>query len=366
MTVPTVVVVGSGSLAASVCAALATTAGLPLRVVVAARGDSAGELCQLAATQAALAGREVRFRALTTGPDMRAALPELIRQEAPDGVLLCASHQSPWERRAAPSAWTALVGRAGFGVTLPLQADLAVVAGRAAAECGSWFVNACFPDAVNPVLAALRVPVLCGIGNVALLAASLQARLGLPDQRRLLLVGHHVHLNPPGPAGEALGWLDDEPLNGVTEALAGQRACDRSALNQVTGQAGAMLIDALANRTELDTSLPGVAGLPGGYPVRISDGRVTLRLPAGLSRAEAVAANQRWSYADGIVVEGGRVSFAPPAAAALREAEPGWENADFPADLTPEVCRRLLALRERLRRTPAGASAGPEGNGGAR
>ncbi|MFF1912959.1 hypothetical protein ACFVYE_15235 [Streptomyces sp. NPDC058239] len=364
--VPTVVVIGGGSLAASVCAALATAAGPPLQVVVAARGESVGQLCGLAGTRAALAGRAVRFRPRTTGPDMGAALPEVIRQEAPDGVLLCASHQSPWERRGAPSAWTALLGRGGFGLTLPLQADLAVVAGRAAAECGSWFVNACFPDAVNPVLAALRVPVLCGIGNVALLAASLQARLGLPDQRRLRVVGHHVHLNPPGPAGEALGWLDDEPLDGVTAALAGQRACDRSALNQVTGQAGAMLIDALASGSELDTSLPGVAGLPGGYPVRISGGRVTLRLPAGLSRAEAVAANQRWSQADGIVVEGGRVRFAPAAAAALAEAEPGWEPGEFPAERTPDVCRRLLALRERLRRTPAGPSAVPKGNGGAR
>ncbi|MFE7460350.1 hypothetical protein [Streptomyces sp. NPDC057554] len=364
MTAPTVLVIGSGSLASAVCAALATASGPPLRVVVAARGESAVHLCRLAGTRAALAGRAVRFRPRTTGPDLRAALPEVIRREAPDGVLLCASHQSPWERRAEPSAWTALLGRGGFGLTLPLQADLAVVAGRAAAASGSWFVNACFPDAVNPLLAALRVPVLCGIGNVALLAASLQSGLGLPDQRRLRVVGHHLHLNPPGPAGEALGWLDDELLDGVTAALAGQRACDRPSLNQVTGQAGAMVIDALASGSELDTSLPGVAGLPGGYPVRISGGRLTLRLPTGLSPEEAVAANQRWSRADGVVVGNGRVRFAPAAAAALAEAEPGWETEEFEAARTPEVCARLLTLRERLRRVPAGPSGGPEGPSG--
>jgi hypothetical protein len=349
------VVVGSGSLARAVCYGLAAVVEQPVDVVVAARAaGKAAEVCYVAGTRAALGGRPVAFRPAVADPARADEVAELLWRTAPAGVLLCASTQSPWERLQAPSAWTALLERAGFGLALPLHAELALVVGRAVAEAApqAWFVNACFPDAVNPLLAAAAVRVLCGIGNVALLAASLQAALGLEGQRQLEVLAHHVHLHAPGrPDEEALAWCDDAPVEAVSKLLAAQRAAARAELNHVTGYAGAVVLRDLLAGSEAATSLPGPLGLPGGYPVRLRGGRLALRLPPGLGETEAVAFNQRAALRDGAVVEGGRVRFGPAVQAELRPLAPdlvgGFRVADAAA-----AAAALHRLRDRLRTQP--------------
>lgn len=349
-----IVVIGTGALARSTCYSLATACSVPARVDVVGRDPGRiDEVCYVAGARAAVTGRPVRF-VPGTG-DLEAALtaPDL------DGVLVCASTQSPWERRTEPSAWTALLGRAGFGLTLPFQAELALPAGRllAARTPRPWLLNACFPDAVNPLLAALGVPVLAGIGNVGLLAASAQAALGLPDQSRLRLVAHHVHLHAPAPgAAEALAWVDDEPVADPGSLLAAQRATDRAELNHVTGHTAALLITALLAGTPLDTHLPGPHGLPGGYPVRLHGTTLTLRLPPGLDEPSVVAFNERAALADGVTVDrdpGGWVRFAPAASAELAELAPDLA-AGFPVADLDSATAELGALRDRLRAEPAG------------
>lgn len=346
---------GTGGLARAVCYSFATACPAPVDVVVVGRGEAkARQLAYVASTRAACGGAtDVRFEAATDlePTDLETALREV------DGVLVCASSQSPWERLTAPSAWTALVGRAGFGLTLPFQADLALRAGRllAGRTPRPWLLNACFPDAVNPLLAALGVPVLAGIGNIALLAASTQAALGLPDQRRLRMLAHHVHLHAPATdlaEEDVLGWLDDEPVRAPGELLAAQRATDRTELNHVTGHAAALLLAALLTGTPVDTHLPGPLGLPGGYPVHLHGTDLELRLPPGMSRAEAVAVNQRSAAADGVVVDGERVWFGPRATAELDLVAPVLAGGFSAGDLVSATAE-LNLLRERLRGQPA-------------
>ncbi|MEV2271297.1 hypothetical protein [Nonomuraea africana] len=355
---PTLVVIGTGGLARGLCYALATTTRIPLDVVVVGRRqERAAEVCYVAATRAALAGAPVAFHPKTADLSSDDALADLLSRLAPDGLVLVASSQSPWERTTAPSAWTSLVKHAGFGLTLPFQAELALRAGRALAAVrpAAWFVNACFPDAVNPVLAATGVPVLCGVGNVGLLAASLQAALDLPDQRRLHVLAHHAHLHAPhGPdepdgadePDEAMAWLDGEPVAGTGKLLAAQRAADRAELNHVTGLSAATLVLGLLSGAQTDTSLPGPLGLPGGYPVRLTGARLELRLPAGLALEDAVAFNQRCAIRDGVVVDGERVRFTGPAHAEL----------DLPADFhvaeLHQITGQLHQLRAQLRDRP--------------
>jgi hypothetical protein len=399
---PVLVVIGTGRLARVVCYSLAVLHPGALRVVVIGRRlGAAVEVCHVASARAAATGRgaTVRFdpRAAEGGSlDDLATLATLVDLadrgdgESPAGVLLCASTQSPWERLAAPSAWTALVERAGFGITVPFQAELALAVG-ARVPRDAWLVNACLPDAVNAVLAASGVPVLCGVGNVGLLAAGLQTALGLPDQRRLRVLAHHVHLHEPANAeDEAMAWCDDEPIE-VGALLATQRATSRPELNQVTGLTAALLVSALLSGTELQTSLPGPLGLPGGYPVRLKASedasedaaadaadaadartdaadartdaatdvettrRLELRLPPGMAVADAVARNQRWALADGAMVDGQRVEFSDLASAELSRLAPelagGFELADLDA-----VTRRMHELREQLRRNPPAAN----------
>ena len=359
-----IVVVGSGALAGSLCDGLAV-APLPVAVTVVARNGTAAEHVATAArVRAAIVGSPATFRA-ETGTDLAAIVGAL----RPAVLVCCASAQSPYERVTAPSAWTDLVARAGFGITVPFQAHLAVPLARAVASASpdTTFVNGALPDLVNPLLSALGLPVAFGVGNVATLAACLQADLGLADQKALALLGHHVHLAPPDDdTDEVRVWHDGVERADVTARLAAARALPRRTLNAIAGHATARLLVDLLDRREVRTSVPGPLGLPGGYPVRIDRDAVTLDLPPGLTRDDAVEWNLRAGRADGVVVRDGRVEPTPTARAALAEHLPDL-GAGWPVEALPEVERRLGALRDRLRTVPpapataatAPAAAGP-------
>ncbi|MDQ7910176.1 potassium transporter TrkA [Phytohabitans sp. ZYX-F-186] len=348
---------GSGSLARATCLALSTadtSAGLSV-VLLARDGKAAAGICHIAGVRAALSRRPVRFTAVPVDPTDPAAVGAALAAAAPDGVLVCASTQSPWEPADRPSAWTALLRRAGFGLTLPFQAQVALAVGAALRRShpAAFLVNAAFPDAVNPLLTACDVPVVSGVGNVAILAAALQAALGLPDQARLHVIGHHLHLHAPAdPGDEALVWLDGTRLDGVTDLLAADRSTgDGRGRNDVTGLLAAELVTTLLTGATRDTHLPGVAGLPGGYPVRITAGEVALRLPPGVDRDQAVEANRRWALRDGALVEDGRVRFGPSVAGALAPLLPAYAEG-FAAGEVAEATAAFQALRERLRSQP--------------
>lgn len=361
-----VLVAGSGSLARAVCYSLARGpvpgASGPAEVAVVGRSAGAvGEVCQVAGTQAAVSGGGVRFRPVVADLAHGGAAADVLAATSPRVVVVCASLQSPWERDGRPSAWTDLVRDAGFGVTLPLQAAIALRLGRALAEGaapGAVLVNGCYPDAVNPLLAAAGVEVACGIGNGSTVAASLQAALGLPDQGRLRVLAHHLHLHRPAdPADEAVAWCDGEPVGGVGDLLAGQRSVDRRELNQVAGHAGAAVVVALAAGGELSTSVPGPRGLPGGYPVRVAGGAVALDLPPGVTEDDAVARNQRWAELDGVRVDrDGTVALSATGRAALAPYRTPFADG-FAAGDVEAVCEEVVALRSRLRASPPGAAA---------
>jgi hypothetical protein len=372
--------VGGGSLARAVCVGLAGGAGAAItgprpstRVLIAARTERAArDISEVAGVIARLSDGAATFHAAALpdwpafaapdgaasggiAPDGADPLVRLIAEAAPRGILVCASYQSPWEALTAPSAWTDLLASAGFGLGLPLQAALALRVARAATTAGTtaWLVNACFPDAVNPLLARAGFPVTVGIGNVALLAAGLQAALALPDQTRLSVLAHHVHLYAPtSEAVEALAWLDGKPVPDVTERLAGLRSTPRPDRNQITGWAGAALLHTMLHGGQIDTSLPGPLGLPGGYPVRVSGDQVSLRLPDDLTETEAVAYNEAAAVRDGVSVTGGRVTFSPAARAALADHLPDLASG-FPIADLDAAGRSLLDLRTRLRALPA-------------
>lgn len=352
-----VLIVGGGSLTRAVCYALATIGTAACTVTVVSRtGSNAAEVCYVANVRAALSTSRVRFRPVTVERYSAGTFGPILRELSPAIVLNCASHQSPWEGTHTPSAWTDLVRRRGFGFTLPLQAAIAVELSRviATADAATQFLNACFPDAVNPVLKATGLPVLCGIGNVALLAATLQARLGLRDQAGLRVLGHHWHLHTPHRADhEAKVWLDGASVPGVTGLLAPQRSASRAELNIINGHVTALVLDALLSGREFLTSLPGFAGLPGGYPVRVRDGDIELCLPDTVTLEEAIALNQRWTALEGVQIsEGGAVSLSTDDVHPVAEA-PEIPDRLHVTDL-PEVCRQMLQLRSRLRRQDAG------------
>jgi hypothetical protein len=352
-------VVGSGSLAQAVCHSLSVVATEPMGVTVVARSEQSGSaICYVASTRARLHGAPVEFQSQTVPLDSPEPLAELAGRLAPDVVLNTASHQSPWEHLSSPSAWTALARAAGLGMTLPLQAAIArrVAQALAWAAPRSTYLNASFPDAVNPVLRCLGLPIFAGIGNVGLIAATLQGRLGLHDQETLQVLAHHWHLSTPEDEREARVWQDGQRVDGVTDLLREQRSTPRHFLNPATGHTAALLLRDLTSATSFATNLPGPTGLPGGYPVRIEGSTISLRLPEPIGRDEAVAWNQEFAAADGATVEpAGRVRFSPRVEEALSVHLPGLAPG-FDVDAMDAACDDLLALRDTLRRQPVPSS----------
>jgi hypothetical protein len=352
--IPTLLVLGGGSLARSVCYGLSAVAGSPLRVTVAARTPAAAaEICQISNVRASAHVTPARFSPAAVDLRDDDARDALVRDTPARGVLLCATTQSPWEGRSTRSAWTRLMARAGIGLSLPFHAELGLLVQRSIAERrpGAFFLNACFPDAVNPVLDAAGASALAGIGNVAVQAAAIQAALGLPDQQELHLLGHHLHLHEPAdPADEAIAWYRGERL-AVTGLLAAQRRVDRHENNQVTGFLTAILLANLLAGRRTVTHLPGPCGLPGGYPVVVTERGVELRLPPGITAERAQALNRRWSMLDGVVVDSGRVTFGPAVSEALADVIPELCDGFAVADLLAVVAM-LSEVRERLRAGP--------------
>ncbi|MFJ8193722.1 hypothetical protein ACIQ8D_28795 [Streptomyces sp. NPDC096094] len=356
-----VAVLGTGAFAQGLVRGLAQRPGRVSTVHIIGRTPERAEaVAALAAGHAALAGTRVAFAAQSAGPSPGGRLRPLLRSLRPALLVVCASPQPPSEARTGASGWAALLRRAGFGVTLPIQAELVRDCGLACADASpaTQVVNACFPDLVNPALHGEGLPVLCGLGNVATLATGIRARLDLHDESRLALLAHHAHLSTPeDPRDEAAGWLDGTPLAELPTLLEGVRATPRDFLNELGAHSAVPALHALTDPTVSYTGhLPAPHGLPGGYPVSIHESVLSLRLPPGLSHSEAVAFHRRREHLDGVRLgDDGLLRFTPATLSVLREHGADLPASFRPADL-PDLCRRLLELRDRLRRTDASPS----------
>ncbi|WP_405587751.1 hypothetical protein [Streptomyces sp. NBC_01190] len=350
-----IAVLGTGAFAGALTASFGSLPVAPADLHVIGRNTAAAEaVAGIGAVRAAAAGTRHTFTAHTGALSEDEDPRPLLDRIRPDLLVVCASEQSPAEVRQRPSAWTALLRQAGFGVTLPLQASLALRVTSALTEVrpAAGVVNACFPDAVNALLHAAGLPVLCGLGNVHSLATALRTRLGMPHESRLHLLAHHAHLSaPPDPSQEALAWFDGRPLSELPAHLAALRTWPRTRINEIGAAAGATVLHALTDPDEAPyaTHLPGPLGLPGGYPVTIAGRGIRLRLPPGTGAARAVAWNGGIARLDGVTVTmDGAAHFTPGTLAALRDHCP-TAPASFRPGAVPELSGRLRALREHLR-----------------
>lgn len=274
-----IVIVGSGSLAQGIVQALAQGGADSRRIAIVGRSAiKVSRIALLANARAACFGTSVIFSALAMREFRASAFARLFRSLKPKVVLLAASLQSPWESAQGENAWTQLLGGGGFGVTLPLQLALAAEFSRGAADCRAAIVNACYPDCVNVVLHRLGLPVTCGVGNAAIVAALCRFQSGTlrGDVR---VVGHHGHLGGwlAGKASQAQPrvWVKGRERNALL--LRPKLAPIGEDLNSVTAATATRVVMALLTGEALCTSIPGVAGLPGGYPFLLKRGKFTLQ-----------------------------------------------------------------------------------------
>lgn len=346
-------IVGSGSLAEALLFSLAILEPGRLRIAVVARNRERLSWLQSAASAQAFAvGHDHIIYSYHVDKCDEGGISSALHEFRPRLVLHAASLQSAWDL-GGNDGWSQFVQRCGYGVTTPLQLALALEVARAirSVHPASLLVNAAYPDVINPLLRELGHPICCGIGNVAILAAFAGARLAVKPAA-LKMIGHHAHVtriiaksNGPPPRV----WI-----NGAERSVGfdQEQLPSTASLNQVTGASAVPLILALLGRQVYEGHAPGPDGLPGGYPIFVGCGRVDLRLPASLSREDAISWNLEAERDDGVTREKtGKISFGEAASRELGHYDPMFLSA-LSGDGLADCTVRMLNLRRKLRLMP--------------
>lgn len=343
-------VTGTGSLAQAVLFDLMAIATAPLSVmVIGRRGDRLQWLSTAANARASAFGTAHRVAYRVVDWSAQGDLERAVEQSEPRLAFHAASLQSAWDLADPNDPWGRTVRAQGYAVTLPLQLDLAIRLAQAlrSAAPRCRLVNACYPDATNEVLMRLGHDVLCGVGNIAILANVLAAQIAPDDNARLTLLAHHrqVACAIEGKLGTDAPriWIDGDEL--APAAVPDVRLPGDASLNLVTGATAARLLMAALGRLERHVChAPGVLGLPGGYPIEWEAGALQLVLPPGVGIDEAVAWNRLAAHREGIMLDGDRVVLARREEGGATPLQASYDIRDIQA-----VAQRMLALKADLR-----------------
>lgn len=337
-----IVIFGTGSFAARILLDLAATGSSGLSVAIVGRDrDRLAWLRTAANARAAMYATGVGTRDCRLAEFSTEAVSNLLRELSPRVVANTASIQGGRVVSERPDGWTRLVQEAGLGISAVLQAKLSFdIAGAvAAAAPGAAFVNCCYPDVVNPMLAAAGLPITSGIGNVAILVHAFAGHLG-PGHGRLQMLAQHAALSAfrrraeerQGQAPLRL-WIDGQEVTDVFARFAAVKLAAEPVID-ISGASGTPFFVCMARGLDWRGHLPGPSGLSGGYPVRLAGGRLELDLPAGLSAEEAIGWNNRFEEANGVAVgKDGRIRYTGRVETALRRVSPdladGFAVSDF-------------------------------------
>jgi hypothetical protein len=305
-----IVVFGTGSFAGRIICDIAATAATPVRIVVAGRNVERVNWLKIAANaRATVFSRPAEF--VTHLLDLAApgAVESAIAAFSPSVVVQAASSQ-PASVIVGPSdAWSQLVAEGGLSATAVFQARLSARVARAiqTTRPACRMINCCFPDVVNPILAAMALPIDCGVGNVAILANAFAGELGLREAGHIKLLAPYQTITPwrrpaevrTGPSARV--WIDDEEVADIFATFASVKITPEPAI-EISGANGVPLMLAMAAGRDWRGHVPGPGGLPGGYPVAFRNGALDLDLPSPINRAEAIAWNARFEEENGMAV----------------------------------------------------------------
>ncbi len=350
-----ILVTGTGNFAARIVFDIAATAARPITVAIAGRNRERREWLRLAANaRAANFGRPASFVDLPVNFSSAETVAEAIGPVAPRVTVQAASVQSPGVGHASDTKWGAMILHGGLSVTVAFQALLSARCGQALQMLGGKgaFINCCFPDVGNGVLKAAGLPVTCGVGNVAILATIFAGDLGIREEGRLRVLAQHQNLGPwRGPPAERNSppprlWLDGDEMDDVYRRFAHLRLPRAPAID-ISGSNGVPIILALATGGTCRSHAPGPEGLPGGYPVAVDRGVLSLDLPDGLTRDAAVAWNYAYEIENGVTVEDGRVRFHGKPYEGLKTVSPELAKG-FPVTEIEAVSKEMETLRATL------------------
>jgi hypothetical protein len=356
-----IVLFGTGSFAGRIAFDIAATAGAPVTVLVAGRNRARLAWIRTAANaRAANFGRRARF--LTAEADLAeaGAAGEVIAAWRPTVIVQAASLQTASVISGSGNAWTRLVAEGGLSATAVFQAVLSARVARAVQDSGlsCHFINCCFADVVNPLIAAMRLPITCGIGNVAILSTAFAGHLGPPSAAGLKVLAHYQCIAPwrrlPQTRTEAPArvWIDDVEIDDVYARFADVQLTPEPVID-ISGASGVPLMLAMAAGQTWRGHVPGPNGLPGGYPVMLRDGLLDLDLPPSLARDDAILWNAGFEEINGLIVDStGRALYTGLLRDRLRAVSPELADGFHVRDLEA-VYGEMRTLRARLEQQPS-------------
>jgi hypothetical protein len=352
--VSTVLIIGAGDLGERFAAGLAA-AGQVRRLILVSRSGAAEAAATIASSHDCFV-ESVACDARRPGEVAR-----LLFTTDPDLVVLSASGRGPWSLAGRNDEAARAIGAAGFALRLPynLPVPLAVMQARLDTGYEGPVANVSFPDVTGPVLAQLGLAPTVGLGNVAmiLLRARAALRAADPDAELPLLrvLAQHSQLSdvmqsrlPDDPAARARVYVGADGIPDDTLAYQAPPLAPSPRYNYVTAASSIPVLHALLpGAPPLRWSTPSPHGLPGGYPVRIEKGDVSLDLPPGLTEEQAIRFNQQQALADGVekIDDDGTVHFTAAAREAVAAIDPTLADPLEIGDLASRADQLDAALR---------------------
>ena len=355
-----ILICGTGSFAARILFDLAVTAPQPVHVTLMGRNTARAAWLRTAAqARAAMFGRRVTVQVVPLDIERDDPRPALSRLR-PKVVLQAASAQAGGVIAGPANRWSRMVAKAGLSLTAVFQARLSILMARGVADASadSHFINACYPDVANGVIAAVGLPITCGIGNIAILANAFAGLVG-DDARDMRVVAQYRTIAPyrlppekrAGVAPPPRVWFGATELTDVAQRFEAVQLTPEPVID-ISGAAAVPLLQAMAGGWEWRGHVPGLRGLPGGYPVRFDGRALLLDLPSGLSEAEAIAWNGAFEERSGLVIEDGRARYTGVVEEVLREAAPELAGG-FAMAAMEDHYAAMGALRARMLALPA-------------
>lgn len=373
---PTVMVIGLGTLGSRLLEHLVRVPNLGWRIVVAGRNEEAG----MRRSRAALLSAsyfdlypEIEYRRLDLKNVSETAAT--IAAESPDLIVNTATMAAWWVRDLLPEKIRSRLDMHGAGPGLWAAGHLALADAlmRALQASGvdAKVVNTAYPDVVNPALAAAGRAPMVGIGNIDLLVPALKfavgRRLAVPMRHVVpYLVMHNFHSSNILRNGSTHGvpFYMKVLVSGtdVTEQLGGDRLLGQIPHVAAIGAAAEAGVVAAGSLTRILLALmtdsrerlhaPGPMGLPGGYPVQLSQAEVRILLPDNISLDQAIAINVAGQRAEGIdrIEPDGSIVLTETAQAVLDEVF-GFKLARYRPDEALAVATELGTRLNELART---------------
>ena len=301
-------------------------------------------------------GTQVSFQQVD-GRD-KSALEALIRGAGPDLIVQCASLISPWSIIGHPHPTAQILSSAGISVQIPAQLPILLNVMEVVHDMGLDVpvANIAMPDILHPVLATRGLAPTIGLGNVSIHHLRVKHRLLQDDvytgDEQVRVLGHHCQVYdvmksqfPSAEADRVQVYIGDDTSRQDKLAYQGVPFAAGPIYNEITAASALPVLKALLpDAVPLNFSAPAPMGLPGGYPVSINGRDISLDLPASVTRANAIAFNERQGKRDGVerIESDGTVVFTQAVRDKVSEIDPSLAD---PIDLANLLSRTELLLR---------------------